>query len=374
MRQLLKFEWKKTLKLTKVPVILLIFIGILSAYCALSYYQISSNRQVQHDNYKSLIDQCDENIKTLNDQKKNAKDDVKIRIDRVIESYKGDQIRYQTMLNALDNDDWKKELTASMQQDKATLDGILKGFVFGVSSEELNQSISLKQYLLDYNIKPIENIFCTAMRDLFPIMIPLLSLLVVSDTVAGEKKDGTLKLLTQQPYSRRKIIAAKFCNSLLISSLIFMISSVFLLTISALLENSWDFQYPVPAASGLLCTFSINGAIFTSTRNFALYYLLAMVAQTIIFTSVGLLISIFSPNGIIALTIAVFIAMLAPIIKGMQQTSSALQVIPFINDFELISGAVSGFNLWSVYLIPIIITFFFYLISVRIFGKSDLLS
>lgn len=374
MRHLLAFEWKKSLRLRKPAIILLVFIGVFAVYCALSYYLISSNHQVQHDNYTSLIHQCADNINSLNDQKKSEKDDVKARMDRVIESYKGDQIRYQAMLDALNSGDWEKELTASMQQDKADLDGISKGFVSGISSKELRQSIALKQYLLEHRIKPIGNIFYNTVKDLFALMIPLLSLLVVSDAIAGEKKDGTLKLLTQQPFSRRKIAAAKFCNSFVISSLIFLISSVFLLLLSAVLENSWDFQYPVPAAPGLPGTFSINNAVFTSTRSFAFYYLLAMLVQIIVFTALGLLISVFSPNGITAAAISVFLAVLPQIINGMQQTSSPLNVAPFANDFGLLSGTTPGFNLWGIYFIPIILSFVLYCISVRAFEKKDILS
>jgi ABC-2 type transport system permease protein len=157
------------------------------------------------------------NIKTqLADTKSNSSDPNAKQTEQQLQSeLQGLQNQYQQS-KAETGPNWKADLqkqVAQLQQqenqaattgDKQTVGG-------------LQQQIMQLQYSIDHNVRPTPSwvttpfqmlqIFLTEVTQIF---MPLITVILVADIVAGETTSGTIKLLLIRPASRAKILFGKW--------------------------------------------------------------------------------------------------------------------------------------------------------------------
>ena len=136
------------------------------------------------------------------------------------------------------NDDWEAKTRATLQSNQQYLEES-KGMP-GLAKEEIERTIKLDQYRLDYNIPPSENTLwgmVMLMNNLISV-VTIFTVVIAADTVAVEFATGTIKLLLIRPASRSKILLSKYVSVILFSLLLLV-----LLFLSSFLLNGFLYGF-----------------------------------------------------------------------------------------------------------------------------------
>ncbi|MCM3731706.1 ABC transporter permease [Fictibacillus nanhaiensis] len=114
------------------------------------------------------------------------------------------------------NENWKQELTQTMEEDKKVLDEAKKNNDDEFYIDMLETNIKQNEYMIKNDISPYEKTTWQYMKDMAPIssLIGLFVIVVASDIVSSEFSKGTIKMLLIRPYSRWKILLSKFLATL----------------------------------------------------------------------------------------------------------------------------------------------------------------
>jgi ABC-2 type transport system permease protein len=114
------------------------------------------------------------------------------------------------------NENWKQELTQTMEEDKKALDEAKKNNDDEFYIDMLETNIKQNEYMIENDISPYEKTTWQYMKDMAPIssLIGLFVIVVASDIVSSEFSKGTIKMLLIRPYSRWKILLSKFIATL----------------------------------------------------------------------------------------------------------------------------------------------------------------
>jgi ABC-2 type transport system permease protein len=114
------------------------------------------------------------------------------------------------------NENWKQELTQTMEEDKKALDEAKKNNDDEFYIDMLETNIKQNEYMIENDISPYEKTTWQYMKDMAPIssLIGLFVIVVASDIVSSEFSKGTIKMLLIRPYSRWKILLSKFLATL----------------------------------------------------------------------------------------------------------------------------------------------------------------
>lgn len=114
------------------------------------------------------------------------------------------------------NENWKQELTQTIEDDKKALEDTKKDGADEFYIEMLETNIKQNEYMIENDISPYEKTTWQYMKDMAPIssLIGLFVIVVASDIVSSEFSKGTIKMLLIRPYSRWKILLSKFLATL----------------------------------------------------------------------------------------------------------------------------------------------------------------
>jgi ABC-2 type transport system permease protein len=116
----------------------------------------------------------------------------------------------------VENNNWKQELTQTIEDDKKALEDNKKDGGDEFYIEMLEKNIKQNEYMIENDISPYEKTTWQYMKDMAPIssLIGLFVIVVASDIVSSEFSKGTIKMLLIRPYSRWKILLSKFLATL----------------------------------------------------------------------------------------------------------------------------------------------------------------
>ena len=132
----------------------------------------------------------------------------------------------QNMQNALLMEDWNEYLRNEIASERSELEGILSGsLVSSTTVEELEESIAIKEILIDKNIKPIFTEYAMSSWNFIPLfltgntmfLIVFVIIYFASSIVASDFEKGTYKLVYNLPLSKLKIYLSKLITALAIN-------------------------------------------------------------------------------------------------------------------------------------------------------------
>ena len=132
----------------------------------------------------------------------------------------------QKMQNALLMEDWNEYLSNEIASERSELEGILSGsLVSSTTVEELEESIAIKEILIDKNIKPIFTEYAMSSWNFIPLfltgntmfLIVFVIIYFASSIVASDFEKGTYKLVYNLPLSKLKIYLSKLITALAIN-------------------------------------------------------------------------------------------------------------------------------------------------------------
>lgn len=113
----------------------------------------------------------------------------------------------------------------------------------------INIQIQQNQYYLDNNINPITpsaaKFSVKLMEQSTSVLLPLLIILLSSDSVCGEFSTKTIKVLLTRAVPRWKVLLSKYIALLILFSIVILEMAVLSIFISGLLFNNWGFYEPV---------------------------------------------------------------------------------------------------------------------------------
>lgn len=388
MNRIFRWEWKKLWKTKTILFSLSALLFLLVVYLYGSYSLTGLDMEVYKENYESAVKQEKDNLETVKLLQSSAeKSKQEFFTNEIVKSEKRIQLA-QDMLDAFNANDWKRELAAKIQSNQIMLEDRKKGTVIGGNSiKEDEQELSLLQYFSDHSIRPFSNpningnydvnglnTLYMFLKDLAGTLVPLVALLLAAGILPGEKKNGTLKLLLQQPVPRWRVLAAKFCAALLTSFPFLLLSGGVLFLAASLIGGTGDPRYPVPAAPGLNGSFLIGESSYTTVQNFLQQFLPLLCVMMIFYTALGLFISVLAPNGGAAALAAILFAIL-PQLLGNAGELPFLKYLPFfMNDgFQMLSGTGNGLPLPAVFSVLAGSAVLLSALSVFLFRKKDIL-
>lgn len=145
--------------------------------------------------------------------------------------------------------DWKETLKSDIQNIQKDLQSTT---ISARMKEEDNKQLTMDQYLLNNNIKPMQdyefngaNYLQTLFKTLGVIFLAVGLAIFISDMVSGEYTPPTAKFLLIQPISRAKILFSKYITSVL-SSIILICGIEFIaFLIIGVFSGFGNMSYPV---------------------------------------------------------------------------------------------------------------------------------
>ena len=169
------------------------------------------------------------------------------------------------------------------------------------SKDSINIRIQQNQYYLDNNINPITpsaaKFSIKLMEQSISVLLPLLIILLASDSVCGEFSAKTIKVLLTRAVPRWKVLLSKYLALLILFSIVILEMAVLSIFISGLFFNNWGFYEPVAtgfsSASG---TLDISNVIkVTQIQYLVLVYSLGWFVSIVIGT-ISFMVSVLAQN------------------------------------------------------------------------------
>lgn len=159
----------------------------------------------------------------------------------------------QKMQNALLMEDWNEYLRNEIASERSELEGILSGsLVSSTTVEELEESIAIKEILIDKNIKPIFTEYAMSSWNFIPLfltgntmfLIVFVIIYFASSIVASDFEKGTYKLVYNLPLSKLKIYLSKLITALAINYAWIFTFLLGYFGILAIIVGTGDGDYP----------------------------------------------------------------------------------------------------------------------------------
>ena len=159
----------------------------------------------------------------------------------------------QKMQNALLMEDWNEYLRNEIASERSELEGILSGsLVSSTTVEELEESIAIKEILIDKNIKPIFTEYAMSSWNFIPLfltgntmfLIVFVIIYFASSIVASDFEKGTYKLVYNLPLSKLKIYLSKLITALAINYAWIFTFLLGCFGILAIIVGTGDGNYP----------------------------------------------------------------------------------------------------------------------------------
>lgn len=211
-----------------------------------------------------------------------------------------------TKLNMPDSEkdtNWKQTL----QQENQGMQQQLQQ-VKGSDYEEnyYKGQIAINQYRIDHNLKPADKVtlwgFVDQSAQIMVIIISIFTIIIVSNSIAGEFSTGTIKLLLIRPIYRTEILLSKY-----LSSILFAVFSLVALFIFSWLIGGLFFGF---GGANEIHLAYINGSVHESSWTLAVWknYLLNSVSLVMMVTLAGAIAALFR-NGGLAIGLTIFLLM-----------------------------------------------------------------
>ena len=189
--------------------------------------------------------------------------------------------------------DWKEQLRIQMQLNKYLSD------IYG--EDEIAVKNQILQYRIEHNIRPFEENtawdFIVYSFDIIGFLISVFGIIFSVEIVTKEYSNKTVKLLFTKPYSRQKIIMAKY-----ITSVIYGVGLAVFCFLAALIVGGVLFTFEGASAVTVMKFF--NAMLKCSLFTESIVYLLSVMFRTIILISIAFLLSLIVKNQTVPLIIS----------------------------------------------------------------------
>ena len=204
--------------------------------------------------------------------------------------------------------DWKdqaKNYIERLKKDKVTAN-------YSFDQEEHRGQIVLYQYLLDNNIKPVNDLEfygSTYLKSLFSmlgtIFLAVIVAILLADIVSGEYSPATVKFLLTQPVSRGKVLLSKFITAILSSVFLICIVEIIAFVIVGLIVGFGNMNYP-----------KLVGTKYQFNTNTSGEVLIGIIGTGHIITTSQFLLEAFLLQILFVVACTSFIFMLSTILKN----------------------------------------------------------
>ena len=138
-------------------------------------------------------------------------------------------------------DNWRAEQQASIQENKKTMTEMKSPR--GI--EVLKKNIAIAEYRLKHDKKPSEGNGFLMISGNVLIIINVFTIMVASTIVASEFSWGTIKLITIRPFKRWKLLLAKYLTTIIFSFLLIFFTILFFLLVGSYLFGYDSITEPV---------------------------------------------------------------------------------------------------------------------------------
>lgn len=315
MINLILFEYKKFLKRKKNIISFSLFFILIVGYVIINNSIDQEKAKLVEKNYKLELDSAQDGLRNFQNR-----DDIP-DVEKIINEQKEIISFFEERQKAHTRGDWETELQMQIEIDKKILEGVRRGTIIsGEDTPSIQERIQKNEILLSKNIKPIiednsmesYNFLKLIIKDIFPLMLVILILILAGDVVSNENDDGTFKFLLLQPISRSKIILSKILaiSSICIFSIFLILAIMFIsLGIKFGLGNP---HYPIKYFTGSYIT-PFNAAVgynfeFVDIRVFILSLIPILILFIIAIVTLGILISTIIPNSTAAICTGIIVA------------------------------------------------------------------
>lgn len=159
--------------------------------------------------------------------------------------------------------------------------------------------------------------------EIFSFIILIYVIYLACNSIAGERSDGTLKLIAIKPISRNKIYRGKLLFCTYISLILLAFSSVVAFIVGL-------FMYGTTSAS-ILVVFNAMGAFTIHPVLYMLFYLISLFIKLFVFINLGMLISSLINNGTVASMIGLLLYFVDLVAGMLIQSANILRFMPLSN-------------------------------------------
>lgn len=160
--------------------------------------------------------------------------------------YKNTISKYLKTTDQTENINWQ---TLQNQQIQDLKNRLNRPDTPDASKASINIKIQQNQYYLDNNINPITpsaaKFSVKLMEQSIFVLLPLLIIILASDSVCGEFSTKTIKILLTRATPRWKVLLSKYLALLILISIVILEMVVLSLLISGFLFSNWGFYEPV---------------------------------------------------------------------------------------------------------------------------------
>lgn len=244
------------------------------------------------------------------------------------------------------------------------------------SYNEALKQMNICKYYIENNIV-IENeynagyILSNLMSE-YGTFIAIFAIIVAGTIVSNEFQKGTIKLLLTKPFSRKKILLAKYIVSIL-ALLIFIIMFALLQFIIGGFVSGFD-VFDIPVVNYDLSTNSI--VVMSVFKHLALVVLTSL-PMYIFSVTLAFALSTITMNSTVAVAIPILVHMIGEVINVFIQQLKILKYFITANwDLSIYlfggSGLVEGLNLWISLAITVVYILIMLIITFIVFNERDI--
>ena len=245
------------------------------------------------------------------------------------------------MLTAIENGDWRAQLSAQIQIDQIDWVKALKGNPSYTYSDriEMEQRIAINEILLEKDIKPVFTNFSmqsyhfirTAFTNVIPIVMVLIVLLFSNDALSAEAETGTVKLLLTQPVNRMNVFNAKYFSRLALSLGFFAFVFGVFFVILGFIKGFGNTEYPTLFYTGE----------YINVSDFMLLTILMAFLLIVAVNAFTMLVSVLTSNTASSLSISVIVITLLYLLTyqlGVFDSIAQFNPLSYIHITEVLSG------------------------------------
>ncbi len=329
------------------------------------------------------LKETEEENEFYEDQLKNIQD--KKTINDIKNSIELGKIKQQAL-------EWRLE--KNITYDGSFLSGKIEEYIYSAQSvqnlkdkenktkeEEEEYKNSLKQmntskYYIENNIQ-IENendarYILTNLTTEYGIFIVIFSIIVAGTIVSNEFQKGTIKLLLTRPYSRNKILLAKYIVSV-ICIILFIIAFIIAQYIVGGIVSGFDvFKIPVVEYN-----FATNSIVTIPVFQYLVIKVLCVLPMYLLLTTLAFTLSTISMNSAVAIAIPILGNMVAEIFNVFIERVKLLKYFVTANwDLSVYlfggKGITDGLNFWISLIICVIYLVIMLFITFVVFKRRDI--
>lgn len=159
--------------------------------------------------------------------------------------------------------------------------------------------------------------------EIFSFIILVYVIYLACNSIAGERSDGTLKLIAIKPINRSKIYRGKLLFCTYISLILLIFSSVVAFIVGLFLYGA--------TSSSILVVFNAMSAFTIHPVLYMLFYLISLFIKLFVFINIGMLISSLINNGTVASMIGLLLYFVDLVAGMLIQNANILRFMPLSN-------------------------------------------